>query len=181
MQKAGRRLRPELENCEARTLLSAGLGSPSTVADVARTSRGFVELQGRFHGQYVVASPNPDVGVTFDTSGSGHLRGVGHAGLKGAMRSIGFIAQGMAQGDVTLVRPGGTITIHLTGPVQMGGPTRLPSVFSAGVTGATGKYRGLHGTGSATLKLVPGDRSSGGAGGSAGTFTLVFSPRPMPL
>jgi hypothetical protein len=181
MGRTGHHWRPQVEGFETRALLSAGLGGASAVAAVAGASTHAFHLQGKFHGEYQVVSPIPDVGATFNARGSGRLHGIGHTSLDGSFRSIGFIANGVAQGDITLVRPNGTITLHLTGPVQHGGPTGLPSVFGVGVTGATGKFKGIHGIGSATLTLVPGQGGGVGGNGGSRTFTLVITPRPLPL
>jgi hypothetical protein len=175
-------LHPQVEGFEPRTMLSAGMGgAASRAVAVARATSGFISLDGTFHGRYVVVSSLPDGGATFRAKGSGHLHGIGRASLKGTFTSVGFIAQGVAQGGITLVRPGDRIALELTSPVEHGGPTELPSVFSVGITGASGKFRGDHGFGSATLTMAPGQASVGLRPGERGTFSLVLSPKAIPL
>jgi hypothetical protein len=117
----------------------------------------------------------PDAGSTEILHGSGQVAGIGHATLRGEIHEPGFVALGSAQGDLTLRRPGGTITIHLTGPPGPGGLQNSSGVFTGGITGATGKYRGLHGIGSASLSLTPVP------GGHVGKFSLVLKPSILPL
>jgi hypothetical protein len=178
MDRQPRSLHPQLEGFESRELLSTGSGA---MAAVGHSPARYLSLDGTLHGHYVVVSPLPDAGTTYRAIGSGRVSDLGRASLKGTMKSIGFIAQGVAQGDITLARPRGKITLHLTGVPQFGGPQGLPSVFTFGITAATGKFKGDHGYGSATLTMVPRTSSVGIQPGQSGTFTLVLSTRVLPL
>jgi hypothetical protein len=182
MSKRERQRHPVVEGFEARALLSVGMGGPSSVAAaVGNAPDRSLRLNGTLHGHYVVISPLPDVAKTYDTSGSGRLHGIGRASLNGSLRSLGNVAQGVAEGDITLVRPGGTITIHLTGSQQQGGPIGPPGTFNFGITAATGKFRSAHGSGSASLTLVPEQGGVGTLSGEQGSFTIVLSPRALPV
>jgi hypothetical protein len=140
-----------------------------------------IRLNGILHGHYGANAPIPDTGTTYVINGAGHVGGFGQASVTGEMHSLGFIAQGHAQGDISLKKAGGTITLHLTGLVQQAGFQPLPSVFSYGITGGTGKYKGAHGVGSATLTLTPSQNGTGGLPSTGGQFTLILTPRALPL
>jgi hypothetical protein len=157
-----------VETCESRTLLSAGIGRPpAVVAMVSHHPAGPVRLVGTFQGQYQINGFIPDVGKTYVISGSGSVHGQGRGSVAGSLHSLGFIAQGEAQGDLTLQGARGSVTLHLTGPSQAGFQP-LPSQFSFTTTGGTGRYRRLHASGTATLTLTPG----AGLPGEQGTFSL---------
>lgn len=173
----GRRRReflPTAEFYESRSLLSGGMAHQAAI--VGMVSRGLahsIRLNGTFSGRYLVNAPNPDVGKAYDITGSGHVRGIHKASITGDLHSLGFIAQGNAQGDLTLKGPHGTLTLHLTGP-QQAGLLPLPGQFSFMTSGGTRKYRKIHESGTATLVLTPGQTGTGGPGSGQGTFTLVL-------
>jgi hypothetical protein len=134
-----------------------------------------IHLHGTLQGQYQTNAPIPDTGTTYVLQGTGHVGGFGHASVTGNMHSLGFIAQGHAQGDLTVKGAGGTITLHLTAVVQQAGFQPLPSAFSYDITGGTGKYAGAHGSGSATLTSPQGSNGAGGLPSTGGQFTLVLT------
>src|SRR5262249_46736448 len=151
-----REVHPTVESYESRSLLSGGIGGQAAIMGmVSRGPAHSIRLDGTFEGQYQVNVPNPDVGKAYDITGSGHVRGIRRASITGDLHSLGFIAQGNAQGDLTLKGPRGTLRLHLTGP-QQAGFQPLPSQFSFTTSGGTGQYRKIHESGTATLVLTPG-------------------------
>lgn len=176
-----RKLRPVVEPIESRALLSAGLaGATVGRALVSHSPSVSLHLHGTLRGQFQTNVLIPDAGTTYVIEGAGHVGGFGHASVSGEMHSLGFVIHGHAQGDITLKRAGGTITLHLTSLVQQAGFQPLPGVFSFGITGGTGKYKGAHGTGSATLTLTAGPISLNPPT-EQGHFTLVLTPKALPL
>ncbi len=144
MDRCHRSLQPQVESFEPRALLSAGIGG---MANVGRGSTRFISLKGTFHGHYVVVSSFPDAGTRYSASGSGRLNDLGRASLKGTLTSTGFIAQGVAQGDVTLARPRGKITLHLTGVPQFGHPKGCPVCSRSESPERRASSKGIMGTG----------------------------------
>jgi hypothetical protein len=176
MGQRRREIRPVVEAIESRALLSTGIGGASAFgANVSHSTTGSIRLHGTVHGQYLSQSRIPDVGTTYQLTGAGHVGGLGHASVTGEMHSLGFIAQGRAQGDLTLKRAGGTITLHLTALEQQAEFQALPSGFSYEITGGTGRFKAAHGTGTANLTLVPGQGVAGGFPSGQGQFTLVLT------
>jgi len=177
MEQRRRELHPTVEICESRALLSGGIASPPAV--VAMVSHGparSVRLGATFHGQYQVNGLIPDAGKTYLIAGAGRVHGQGRASVAGSLHSLGFIAQGQAQGDLTVQGARGTVTLHLTGP-QQAGFQPLPGEFRFTTTGGTGKYRGLHESGTATLALTLGQSGAPGQPIGGGTFTLVLKAK----
>jgi hypothetical protein len=174
-------LRPVMESCESRAMLSGGFVSapaahPAATSPIERA----VKLDGILRGNYKQPFEIPDVGSTFDFTGSGQVKGFGHAFVTGQLHSIGFIAQGHAQGTVRLSGVHGTLTLSLTGPVQQGGPAGLPDHFVFKTVGGTGKYRKVSDTGTASLVTIPGSATGQSMGGLGGTFTLRLTSNPIP-
>jgi hypothetical protein len=165
-----RGIRPSLEAMEPIALLSTIGGGP-VVAAMVRSVGGPIRPRGTFDGSYEVQPSIPDIGPTYQLSGSGHVHGLGQASVSGTLHGIGFIARGQVQGDLTLEgRRGASITLHLTATTQQGGFSPLPSRYSYRIAGGTGEGRGARGTGRATLTLTPGPS------GDAGLFTIVLAP-----
>jgi hypothetical protein len=181
MRRRRRKLRPCVEPIESRALLSAGIGGASAVG--AMVSHGpirSIRLDGTLDGRYRVNVVAPDVGKTYAITGSGRVHGIGETSVTGAMHSLGFIARGHAQGDVTRGGARGTLSLHLTGVIQQSGFQGLPSEFRFSITGGTGIYRRVHENGTATLALTPDPAGAGGLSGGQGAFSLVLTPRPIP-
>ncbi len=181
MRHKRRGLRPYPEAVEPRSLLSVGLaGAAAAGGTDTPVPAHFLRLNGTFRGHYTASSPIPDVGTTYYPDGSGRVRGVGHAFVTGNLHSIGFIALGQAQGDLYLSGARGTITLHLTGAEQQGGPKGLPDVFSFSVTGGTGKYSNIEDTGTAVYVGMPGKTAAAPNATSHGKFVLVLTSNPNP-
>jgi hypothetical protein len=105
---------------------------------------------------------------------------VGHAFVTGKLQSIGFIAEGHAQGDLFLAGANGTITLHLTGVEQQNGPKGLPDVFSFTVTGGSGKYSNVEDDGTAVYVGIPGHTTAGASAADHGRFVLVLTSDAKP-
>jgi len=175
-------LRPFLECCESRALLSGGLVSAAAAPRVeTQPIMLIVRLDGTFRGHYHEHNPNADEGSTFDFTGSGHVNKVGHTFVTGHIQSIGLIAAGQAQGTLYLAGVHGTITLSLTGPVQHNGPQGLPDYFTFRIVGGTGKYTNATDTGTASLVTIPGSSTGKTIGEGHGTFTLVLTSNPIPV
>jgi hypothetical protein len=172
MKERRRVLRPVVEQVESRALLSGAMGA-SPVA--AASSLRIIHLNGTIRGNYQINNPNPDVGITYVTNGSGHVHGVGHAFLTGKLHSIGFILRGHAQGELFLAGAKGTITLELTGVEQDNGPKGLPDVFSYTTAGGTGKYTHIQDSGTATLVTIPINSQANPQPLGHGKFTLVLT------
>jgi hypothetical protein len=169
-------MRPVVEGVESRTLLSGMIGGmPAAAASGGQT----LQLEGTVQGHYHAVSANPDAGATIVAKGSGHVAGIGRTSAHGELHGTGFILQGQSQGDVTLKGRKGKVTIHLTGVPFQGGFHGVPSVFSFAITGGTGKYRGAHESGTATVMLEPG--KGGVLSATRGGFVLTLTPRAIPL
>jgi hypothetical protein len=181
MRQRHRGLRPYLEAIEPRALLSVGIVGPAAAGGTNMpVPAHFLRLNGTFRRHYTASSPIPDVGTTYYPGGSGRVSGVGRAFVTGNLHSIGFIAEGQAQGDLFLSGSRGTITVHLTGGEQQGGPKGLPDVFSFNVTGGTGKYSNIEDTGTAVYVGMPGKTSAGAHATEHGKFVLVLTSNPNP-
>jgi hypothetical protein len=171
-----------VEGVESRTLLSVWMGVASAIGAAASTgSLHFIQLDGTLRGHYRANDSLPDAGTTFVTTGSGHVRGIGRTSVTGELHGTGFIFRGSSQGDLTLKGAEGTIDLHLTGVPEQGGFQGLPSVFSFSITGGTGKYRQARESGSATVLMTPGQAGAGSSSAARGTFSLVLTPRALPL
>ena len=174
-------LRPSLECCESRALLSGGLAAAPVAAAADGVIIKLIQLDGTLHGQYHSHAGIPDTGSTFDLHGSGRVQGFGHAFVTGHIRGIGFIALGHAQGTLFLSGVKGTLTLSMTGATQHDGPKGLPDVFSFDVTGGTGAYTNDADKGIATLVTIPGKHAMSGAQTQPGKFTLVLTSPPIPF
>jgi hypothetical protein len=130
-------------------------------------------------GSYTAPIPLPDVGKIYTLTGMGVVAGLGKVSVTGSLHALGFIPGGSAGGTITLANTHGTLTVALTGPTQPGF-SALPSQLTSSITGGTGRYKNLRGTGTATLRMQPYDHPDmcfpvpGGCGlfPDAGTFTL---------
>jgi hypothetical protein len=170
-----------LEAIEPRALLSGGIVGLPGATILPSGPAPFIRLDGTLRGHYHVNPAIPDVGTTYVANGSGHVHGVGHAFVTGKLHSIGFIAEGQAQGNLYLAGANGTITLHLTGVEQQGGPKALPDVFHFTVTGGTGKYHGVEDTGTAIYVGVPVQNAARAHAVGHGRFVLVLTSDPPPL
>lgn len=156
---------------EARALLSAGPGGGPDISAMVRRAGAPIRLHGTLDGSYQIHATIPDVGATYQLSGSGHIVGFGPASVSGTVHGLGFIARGRVRDNLTLEDPGdASITLRLTATAQQPGFSALPPHYTYRVTGGTGKDQGARGSGLATLTLTPGPS------GESGSFTLAVTP-----
>ena len=181
MQIKRHAIRPIVDGCETRTLLSTS-ALPAMSAAVARSSATeVVQLHGTMQGQYVQNTVIPDVGSVFGLNGTGRVNGIGKANVAGSLHSVGFIANGHAQGTLVLTGRRGTITLNLVGAEPQSGPAGLPQKFTFAITAGTGRFRHVGDHGSATLSLQSGGPSSGLNGFLFhGTFKLTLKSIQVP-
>jgi hypothetical protein len=164
-----------VEQIEARSLLSGGITGSSAMALVARQSiNRTLALNGTFQGKFQEIVSIPDVGSTFDATGSGHLHRIGLTSVSATIQTTGFIRQGHASGSLKLLGAHGTITLELTGPDQ-GGFAGLPDSFRYSIASGTGKYQHAHGQGTASLVTDPTGPQQNLNTREFGSFKLVLT------
>jgi hypothetical protein len=175
--KRRHRLVPSVETIEARTLLSGGMaGSAVSTAVATPLINRAIALNGTFHGNYHTNGSIPDVGLTFDATGSGRVRDVGRSSITATIHTTGFILQGHAAGTLTLSAARGTMMLELTGPSQ-GGFAGLPDTFVYSIVSGTGEYRHGHGRGTAILVTKPAGSEQNGIALESGSFSLVLTSK----
>ena len=171
-----RRLRPIVERCESRNLLTAGAAGMHVPALVSvQPNRVIVPLSGSFQGQFVDVDKIPDVGATFTETGSGRVRKIGQFSVNGTIHTIGFIQVGTVQGKFVLKGPGGTITIKLTALEHSRGFSGLPVHYNYKIIGGTGSYTNAVDYGTASLTTVVSKVPSNTFGVEHGQFKLVLT------
>ena len=134
-----------------------------------------IHLKGKIHGTYTVRKANPDTGSTYQLTASGEVHPLGRSEATGSFHTPGNIANGHAEGTLTLSDPKGGVTLTLVGPAQ---PAFAPppSQFAFTITGGTGKFQGAQGSGTATLALRESQPPAGGKAAPAPSeFTLTFA------
>jgi hypothetical protein len=168
--KAGRPSRRrslQLEELSARVLPSA---NPVVEVHVpvghAATHMAQPPLAGTGQGSYSRPAVQSGAGITYTLSGTAKFAGLGDVTVAGSVRSVGFIAEGNASGELTFTNAKGSVTVQLEGPRQAGF-SALPQQFKFSVIGGTGQYQHLssHGTIDLVLTATPGNPLTG-------TFTL---------
>ncbi len=171
------RTRPQLEVLESMTLLSALApalvhpGGPALIAATTPVTTTTVSLNGPVKGDYHLSSKiTPDAGLDYVFSGKGSVGPLGHVHATGNVHGVGNIVTGHAHGLIVLSTPVGSLTLHLTGPVQKGFGN-LPDHFTFKITNSSGKYLGDAGTGTVVFVRDPAGTS---ATPEHGTFTMVF-------
>ena len=142
---ASRNRSAQLEWLEDRLALSAG-GTAALVA----VKPHHVALNGEVGGKFFLAPGIPDLGLTQTFTGSGTVSPLGKVSASGKITSPGFVAEGRATGSFILSNKAGSVTIKLTGPLQLGF-SAPPRNFTFTIVAATGQYAGDTDTGTATL------------------------------
>ncbi len=121
--------------------------------------------------------------------GTANLGGRGSFALTGFVQVDGRVAQkvgwgvlyGHGEGELVFTNAYGTISVTLHDPA-LRGVSRNPSHFHYTISGGTGAYQHLSGSGRVYLVLLPAPTAAGQP--SQGTFNLTFfwpSPTPPPL
>jgi hypothetical protein len=161
-----------VEPLEPRALLSSQSPTAGPATDAAaptaqvRQAARAVRLDVTLKGVYTLDRGLPDVGSGYQVYTSGQGGVIGMLSVTGTLQSTGSIAQGHATGTLNVAASRGTFTLALTGPAQPGF-SALPSEFSYTLTGGTGRYKGVTGTGTATVVLHPSNVPSGNGQGKA--------------
>jgi hypothetical protein len=148
--------RPRVEELELRTTptgINPG-GSMLPPMPPVAGHQAHSPATGTLAGTYNLQNPIPDVGTVYQLTGAGVVAGLGRVSVSGSLHSLGFIASGQAGGTLTLVNHRGTLTVQLVGPAQAGF-SPLPAAFTYSVTGGTGAYAHVRGSGKATVTLHP--------------------------
>ena len=107
---------------------------------------------GLLTGFFTSLFHNPDSGTPYSLTGSGGVAGLGQVSVTASLQTVGMLNNGQASGTLTMSNAHGTLTFSLTGPTQPGF-SALPTQFTSTITGGTGRYKHLRGTGTATLQL----------------------------
>jgi hypothetical protein len=152
------RHRPQVEALESLVPLSGGLGAgqggavAAAIAPIVKRQGSALALSGTVQGGYLVTSPIPDVGRTYQIGVAGRVSPLGQTGDSATIHTTGFIASGMATGTMTISAPRGTLKLQLTGPVQPGFAS-LPGTMSYTITSGKGAYKNATGSGSIAITL----------------------------
>ncbi len=150
------------KNCKkgGRTGSSSSVSSSSTSTTSSTSSVACKDVNGKLTGAFTLVAGLPDVGRTYNLTGTGSVSVVGSVAATGSVRTLGFIASGHATGDITLTQGSSSVVLHLEGPVQTGF-SGLPTSFHYTVQSANGVFANWTNT-SGNLEL----RLKGDANGS---------------
>jgi hypothetical protein len=144
------RQEPGIETLEAKTLLSSLRMTEVVHALSAEVSgiRAAALPSLTTRGIYARVQVNPDTGRTyfFQTFGSSPFFGT--ALVVGSITTPGFVATGQAAGTLTLYSAKGVLTVSVSKTVP--GFSSLPSQLGFTITGGTGQFSNLHGSGTLT-------------------------------
>jgi hypothetical protein len=141
-------------------------------------------LTGTATGSYTRATGIPDTGATYHFTGSGKISPLGADTVTGSLQTPGFILNGVDTGTLTLSNVKGTVTVSVTGPSANPSATPVPMLMlTYTVTGGTGSYKNLKGTGPIRMILIPSTILPPTAFGitQTGHFTFTFLPGVIPL
>jgi hypothetical protein len=138
-------------------------------------------LTGQVTGTWDSVPLLPDTGGEQELAGTGTVTPLGSVYLSGKLNTPGFIFQGRAEATLTLTSPTGSVTLLLVGPLQPGF-SPPPSSFQYTITGGTGAFAKLSGSGTVTLTEQPEQTPVCPPGVACsdvvipGSFTLIFQP-----
>ena len=142
----------------------------------APTAGETIALKGKIFGPYTVNRTNPDIGSTYELSGSGQIQPLGQSRGTGSFRAPGNVAVGHAEGTLTLTDQQGSVTLTLVGPDQRG-LAPPPDHFTYTITGGTGTFQGAKGSGNVALEiLLPGRTPPRGGPGPRTHVHLELRP-----
>jgi len=146
--------RPRVDELEPRSTPSATGVHTLPAALAAGGHLAHPPATGLLTGSYTSLFHIPESGTPYTLTGSGVVAGLGKVSVTASLQAVGMISNGQAGGTLTLSNAHGTLTFSLTGPTQPGF-SALPTQFTSTITGGTGRYKNLRGTGTATLHLDP--------------------------
>ncbi len=132
-----------------------------TLIPAARDSSAQPPLDGKGHGNYSASKVMSDAGTDYHLHGSANLTPLGQVSVRGSVHSVGFIAEGHAEGRLTFRNSHGSVTIAVEGPLQKAF-SPLPHRFRYHIVSASGDYSGMTGHGTLGLVLTPGSSSQQG-------------------
>ena len=136
-----------LEELGSRVLPSASpLPAPPAPPQALAAPDFQAGLHGQGRGTYQTDAIISGAGRDYRLHGAADLAGLGRFALSGDAHAVGFIQRGHAGGELTFSNDRGSVTLALEGPEQPAF-SPLPQTFSYRVTGATGGYAGLGGSG----------------------------------
>jgi hypothetical protein len=141
-------------------------------------------LTGTATGTYTRAAGIPDTGATYHFTGSGKISPLGADTVTGSLHTPGFILNGVDTGTLTLSNAKGTVTVSLSGPAANPSATPVPMLnLTYTITGGTGSYKNVKGTGPVRMILIPNTILPPTAVGitQTGHFTFTFMPGVIPL
>lgn len=129
-------------------------------------------LTGRGAGEYQSKLGNPDTGVTHRLHGTATLQGTGKVVVTATIHAPGFINSSTFSGKMILQNSHGSVTVELTS-FRPAGPAGLPVWYRYHITQATGKFHGMHDSGSMRLDVQLHPSFAAGPDQS-GTFRLTI-------
>lgn len=141
-------------------------------------------LSGTATGTYIRANGIPDTGATYQFTGSGKVSPLGADTVTGSLHTPGFILNGVDTGTLTLSNTKGSVTVSVSGPAVSPLATPVPLLnLTYTITGGTGSYKNLKGTGPVRMILIPNTILPPTAIGitQTGHFTFTFLPGVIPL
>ena len=109
-------------------------------------------LHGSSAGVFSSILTNPDVGATYNFSGTADLALFGHCSVFGSLHAVGSVSSGQATGTIWVTNGLGSLKLSVTGPIQSSFSS-LPSTFQYQIVGATGIYKGYTARGIINLTL----------------------------
>jgi hypothetical protein len=121
---------------------------PGAVAG-AHGAGATLALKGTIKGVGIRRMSNPDTGALYRWSGNGSILPLGTVVGKGSNRGVGFVRAGNPTGTMTLTGAHGSITLTVTYD-QTASFAPLPAHGTYTITGGTGRYAGVRGSGSIT-------------------------------
>lgn len=128
------------KNCKKNGRSSSSSTTSSSSSSVSSASSvACKDVNGKLTGAFTLAAGLPDVGRTYNLTGTGSVSAIGSVSANGSVHTLGFIAMGRATGDITLTQGSSTAVLHLEGPVQTGF-SGLPTSFHYTVQSANGVF-----------------------------------------
>ena len=141
-------------------------------------------LSGTATGTFTRAVVNPDTGSTYAFTGTGKISPLGADAISGSIQTPGFILNGQDTGTLTVSNTKGTVTVAVSGLAASPSATAVPMLnLTYTVTGGSGAYKTLKGTGRVSVILKPITILPPTAFGitQTGKFTMTFSSGVIPL
>jgi hypothetical protein len=177
---------PAIEPLEGRLLLSTGVTAARGPAAIVAAARAHLKLEisvdGTIQGTWLrqVAVPSSDDALVLQ--GTGSVDPLGTVSVSTALQAPGLAIRGKVSGPLTLTSGQGTVTLQLEGTLPSVGFSASATTYRYTITGGTGAYAGVWGSGRASLQLRPEIRPATPPGQAAPdyviapSFTLTLHP-----